>query len=96
MSRESVHIYRSELQLFQTLSQAGASVVLNGHNHLYGRNFPIDRAGVVNEANGTVSFSVGTGGRDPLSARELGTFIASAVFGKQGVLGLTLEDESYS
>ena len=50
----------------------------------------------MNEANGIVSFSVGTGGRDPLSARELGTFNSSAVFGKQGVLGLTLEDESYS
>ena len=86
----------SEHQLFQKLNEAGASVVLNGHNHLYERSHPIDGNGAIDEEAGTVSFVVGTGGKSPLRERDLAAFTAYAVFGKQGVLSLTLEDGGFS
>lgn len=87
---------KGQLQLFEQLNAAGASVVLNGHNHFYERTYPMDARGEVDEEAGTVSIVVGTGDRG--SSRELPSadFTANAVFGKQGILSLTLEDRAYS
>lgn len=87
---------KGELQLFEQLNAAGASVILNGHNHFYERTHPTDARGEVDEENGTVSFIVGTGDRGASSELPPADFTANAVFGKQGMLRLTLEENSYS
>lgn len=86
----------SELQLFEQLSGAGASIILNGHNHLYERTHPMNGNGDVVHDNGTVSFVVGTGGRDPRRKMDLASFIAKAELGRQGLLRLDLRTGEYS
>jgi hypothetical protein len=80
--------------LWETLYQAGAEVVLNGHEHNYERFTPMNAAGQP-DPKGLREFVVGTGGRDlynfgktlPTSeVREDTSF---------GVLKLTLHPDSY-
>ncbi|MCA0938495.1 metallophosphoesterase [Salipiger pacificus] len=80
--------------LFRQLEQAGASVVLNGHNHFYERTLPLDAEGSPDAENGTVSFTVGTGGE---TSREMPTLdtTAKAIFGHLGVLRLELGQDGY-
>jgi len=82
--------------LWEALYDAGADVVLAGHEHNYERFEPLNRSGQVDQARGMRQFVVGTGGRshyrfgDPLpgsEVRDSGTF---------GVLTLQLADRSYS
>jgi hypothetical protein len=80
---------------WNVLYDAGADIVLAGHDHNYQRYPPLDKAGAPDNARGMRSFVVGTGGRHlyPLRAdsrREIGddrTF---------GVLELTLHPGAYS
>lgn len=81
--------------LWQALFDAGADVVLAGHEHHYERFAPLDPAGDPDGARGIRSFVVGTGGRSlypfgpPLPGSEVrdhSTF---------GVLSLTLGAEEY-
>jgi hypothetical protein len=81
--------------LWQALYDAGADVVLVGHEHNYERFAPLDPSGTVDRARGLRQFVVGTGGRshypfgDPLpgsEVRDASTF---------GVLTLQLADRSY-
>ena len=79
--------------LWDALYDAGADVVLAGHDHNYQRYPKFDKAGVPAE-NGVRSFVVGTGGRHryPLASdarREAGSDAA------WGVLKLTLHATSY-
>ncbi|WP_157960666.1 metallophosphoesterase family protein [Primorskyibacter marinus] len=80
--------------LFKQLEQAGASVVLNGHNHFYERTLPLGADGTPDTTNGTVSFTVGTGGD---KSRELPTLdtTAKAIFGHLGVLRLELGQHEF-
>ncbi|MEO8088877.1 MAG: metallophosphoesterase [Gemmatimonadales bacterium] len=57
--------------LFTILYNAGADVVLAGHNHLYERFYPQDPAGRADWARGIRTFVVGTGGAPllPMKAR---------------------------
>lgn len=76
-----------------TLANAGAEIVLNGHDHNYQRYQPMDANGAPSP-NGVREFVVGTGGKDRygLSAdprREAGTDKA------WGVLELTLRADGY-
>ena len=82
------------VNLFRQLQQAGASVVLNGHNHFYEQTAPLDSYGEIATGLGTVVFTVGTGGviDDPilkLPATE------AAIFGRTGSLRLDLRKSSY-
>jgi hypothetical protein len=82
--------------LWGTLYDAGAEIVVNGHDHLYERFAPQGRAGRVDEERGIVEFVVGTGGftlyefhdvLDTSRARNSTTF---------GVLELTLSPGAWS
>ena len=55
--------------LFRALHEAGADVVLSGHEHDYERFAPLDPAGNLDEANGIRQFVVGTSSRTACSAR---------------------------
>ena len=53
---------RRMLPVFRTLHEAGASIVLAGHDHLYERFAPQDPTGTKDSQHGIRSFVVGTGG----------------------------------
>jgi hypothetical protein len=81
--------------LWRVLADAGADVVLVGHEHNYERFAPLDPAGNVDAERGIRQFVVGTGGRSHYGfeaphpgseARDHTTF---------GVLELTLHPERY-
>jgi hypothetical protein len=81
--------------LWQALYDAGAEVVLSGHDHNYQRYLPQTPAGAA-EPNGIREFVVGTGGKvhypvspDPVPNREVANDDAF------GVLKLTLHPTSY-
>ena len=82
--------------LWQALYDAGADLVLSGHEHNYERLGPLDPSGRVDGERGLRSFVVGTGGRShysfgaPVTGSELrnhDTF---------GVLRLTLSSEAFT
>jgi hypothetical protein len=87
---ESVQVY------WETLVEAGAEVVLAGHDHDYERFAPQDSQGGADPARGVRQFVVGTGGRShypfpgpPIpnsEARDASTF---------GVLVLRLFESAY-
>ena len=81
--------------LWTALYEAGADVVLSGHEHNYERFAPLDPTGKPDDARGIRSFVVGTGGRShypfgpPLPGSQVrndNTF---------GILALTLRATSY-
>jgi hypothetical protein len=81
--------------IWDVLYEAGADVVLNGHDHDYERFAPQSPSGTADDARGIRQFVVGTGGRElrPFhtivahsEARDADTF---------GVLKLTLRPEGY-
>ena len=82
--------------LWDALYEAGADVVLSGHEHFYERLTPLDPQGNLDLDRGIRSFVVGTGGR---SHHEFDAILpASEVRDNQtfGVLALTLYPASYT
>jgi len=80
---------------WQILHDAGADVVVNGHDHDYERFAPQDGAGHEDRARGIREFVVGTGGA---ALRDFGRTAANSEFrlaGVYGVLELTLKSGSY-
>ena len=81
-------------EFWRMLYDAGADVVLNGHEHLYERFGPQDPGGAADPSRGLRQFVAGTGGALlyqpvgvwPNSERQLTTF---------GVLKLTLQADGY-
>jgi hypothetical protein len=85
----------SYAQIWTDLYNAGAELVLNGHEHNYERFAPQDPAGAADVFYGLREFVVGTGGNghDPF-----GTAIANSEvrnFDAFGVLKLTLHTSGY-
>jgi PKD repeat protein len=83
--------------LWQALYDAGAELVLSGHEHNYERFAPQTPGGTLDLARGIREFVVGTGGGS--GAYPFGTPIANSevrITGVNGVLKLTLGDGSYS
>ena len=86
------------LEAYNTLSEAGASVVLTDHDHNYERFEPMDVGGRLDPERGIRSFVVGTGGgqlkayaiSDP--PRENSAVVDGSAW---GVLELTLHEDSY-
>ena len=80
---------------WRALHDAGADVVLAGHDHVYERFVPQDPDGVADTARGIRQFTVGTGGRSlyafgaPLATTQVRD---STTF---GVLRLTFRPETY-
>jgi hypothetical protein len=84
---------REMLEVWRILSEAGADVVVNGHEHLYERFTHLD-AQLQPAERGIRQFVVGTGGT-PLSRVHTvrrGSRVQASVW---GVLKLTLRPESY-
>jgi hypothetical protein len=82
--------------LWQALYDAGADLVLQGHDHDYERFAPLDASGAIDVDHGIKSFVVGTGGRqlrgftrihDTSEVRDSDTF---------GVLRVELAPDGYS
>ena len=83
---------------WRVLYDAGADVVLVGHEHNYERFAPQTADGVADPARGIREFVVGTGGSgfDPLDTTKVGQVGNSEVGGvDHGVLKLTLSDAGY-
>jgi hypothetical protein len=81
--------------LFTILHEAGADVVLAGHDHHYERILPLDPGGRLDRERGIRSFIVGTGGRHlyPTGLVVPGSELRhSETF---GVLRLDLSDDGY-
>jgi acid phosphatase type 7 len=87
--------YDSLRTLWQTLYDAGAELVLSGHDHTYERFAPQDAIGNEDRAHGIRQFVVGTGGKNP------GNFVSvqpGSEFrdrSRPGVLKLTLKADGY-
>jgi len=81
--------------LFAQLQHAGASLVLNGHNHFYEQTHPLNDVGQVDQETGLTSFIVGTGGAELNKPRALGPITAHADFNTFGYLELDLTATSY-
>ncbi|MFY9587193.1 MAG: metallophosphoesterase [Actinomycetota bacterium] len=80
---------------WQALHDAGADVVLVGHDHDYERFAPQDALGRADSARGIREFVVGTGGRSryPFRAPRPNSEVRN--FGTYGILALTLRPTSY-
>ena len=82
--------------IWQTLADAGADVVLAGHDHNYERFSPLNAAGAVDHARGMREFVVGTGGksRRPTGSPRAGSEVRDS--SSFGVLALTLGPTGYA
>jgi len=81
--------------IWQALYDAGADVVLNGHDHHYERFAPQTASGVRDDERGMREFVVGTGG---VALRAIGTVQPNSEVRNSdthGVLKLTLHSTSY-
>lgn len=81
---------------WRALWEAGADVVLNGHDHDYERFAALTPDGALDPAHGLRQFVVGTGGKNqtPFGTIRSGSEVRSS--GTFGVLSLTLAPGSYS
>ncbi|MFL5674349.1 MAG: phosphodiester glycosidase family protein [Chloroflexota bacterium] len=82
--------------LWQALYDAGADIVINGHDHDYERFAPQRPDGTADAAKGIREFVVGTGG---VGSRPFATIRAHSQVRKTGVLGvvrLELKSSSYA
>ncbi|WP_175497608.1 metallophosphoesterase family protein [Roseivivax halotolerans] len=83
------------IALFRALQQAGATLVLNGHNHFYERTAPLDAEGRRDNHAGTIEFTVGTGGKTSHSIPPRDTTDA-AIFETRGLLRLMLGESAFT
>ena len=81
--------------LWKTLQNAGAELVLAGHDHDYERFGPQDADGKADPARGLRSFVVGTGGKSFYSFEKIQPNSEVRNTETPGVLKLTLHPESY-
>lgn len=82
--------------LVQILYDAGADIVLTGHNHQYERFSPQTPAGRANALRGIVEFVVGTGGSGSLYNFVRSAPNSAARYKGYGVLKLELKPTSYT
>jgi acid phosphatase type 7 len=83
--------------LWDALYDAGADVVLNGHEHGYQQLAPLDKDGQVDLAHGIRTFVVGTGGGDydtTFGGPRAGA-LETSLISTHGVLQLTLRADGY-
>jgi hypothetical protein len=82
--------------LWDALYDAGADLVINGHDHDYERFAPQNPVGGKDEARGIRQFVVGTGGKNLRSFRDPEPNSEVRDHSTFGVLELTLRPDSYS
>jgi acid phosphatase type 7 len=97
-------------QFWQVLYEAGADLILNGHDHLYARYRPLDPSGNSDPKKGIREFIVGTGGEtldavvttdttaaDPTGNPNFNALNLEAATGQfWGVMRLQLNDNGYA
>ncbi len=81
--------------IWQALADAGADVVLSGHDHDYERFAPQDAHGHRDDAAGVRQFVVGTGGRSHYGLPAPGPNSQAVSDDTFGVLSMTLRPDSY-
>jgi acid phosphatase type 7 len=82
--------------LWQTLYDAGADVIVNGHEHNYERFAPQSPAGKPDSKRGIREFIVGTGGADLRVLETIQTNSEVHNSGTYGVIKFVLQPKSYS
>lgn len=82
--------------LFEVLYEAGAEVVLSGHDHDYERFAPQTPDGQVDWSRGITQFVVGTGGKSLRPFEDVLPNSEVRYAGGYGVLKLTLDDSTYT
>lgn len=82
--------------LWEALYDAGAEVVLAGHDHNYQRFAPQDPGGKSEPERGIRQFIVGTGGKDHYDVEDSMPNLEVSNDDANGVLKLTLRADSYS
>jgi hypothetical protein len=80
---------------WKALYQAGADVVLNGHDHTYERFAPQNPSGQADPAQGIREFVVGTGGAALTTFKSIQPNSVARIAKEHGVLKLTLHPEGY-
>lgn len=83
------------IAIWNELYEAGADVVLSGHEHDYERFAPLSGTGELDPARGMREFVIGTGGRAARSFATIKPHSEVRHTGMFGVLSLTLHDGSY-
>jgi len=87
--------------VWDALEDAGAEWTISAHYPLYERTYPLNKAGAIDNANGIVSFRVGTGGNkgsyypnvsSPLDAK----YQVGSSSGFWGILKMNLTSTGYS
>jgi len=81
--------------LWQALDEAGAELVLSGHDHNYQRWAPQTWSGTRDEARGIREFVVGTGGRSHYPLGSPPANVEKSNDDTFGILQLTLRPSSY-
>jgi hypothetical protein len=82
--------------LWQDLYNAGADLVLTGHDHAYERFAPMDATATRDPARGLREFVVGTGGKNHQVTLSIAANSEVRNDGTYGVLELVLHPRSYS
>jgi LPXTG-motif cell wall-anchored protein len=80
---------------WDALYQAGADVVLNGHDHVYERFAPLNPSGQTDPAQGIHQFTVGTGGAELTEFERIDPTRSVQIAGMNGVLKMTLHPDRY-
>jgi alkaline phosphatase len=81
--------------LWTILEEAGADVIVAGHEHVYERFRPQTSAGIADTVKGIPQFVVGTGGGDLRGFNNPAPNSARRIEGHFGVLKITLGKEGY-
>ncbi len=81
--------------LWDYLDEAGADLVLSGHDHHYERIAALNREGEIDERAGMRSFIVGTGGASTRGLAEVKPYSEQRIVGEFGVLFLDLYETDY-
>jgi hypothetical protein len=82
-------------EAWRLLYEAGAELVLSGHDHDYERFAPLDADGKLDEARGVRQFVVGTGGAFLTPFRWITDHSEARINWRLGVLKLVLKDNGY-
>jgi hypothetical protein len=78
------------------LYQAGADVVLNGHDHVYEHFVPLNPSGQTDPAQGISQFTVGTGGAELTEFAGDNSLSDVQIAGANGVLVMELHRDGYN
>jgi acid phosphatase type 7 len=82
--------------LFEVLYEAGADVVLTGHDHLYERFAPMNANGDLDSDGGIRQFVVGTGGKSFYAAKTVRPNSQVRLEKVYGILELQLQARAYT